>query len=182
MKLANQIKGFVRQPRALGAVIEEHSPWLSRRFLGAASNLAEPFVAGMGLGVETLGEESIEVSMPGFWRNQGEGGKIHPGALCTLGEFATRIFWEHHLDLRRSEMTVRRIHLRALSNVEGGVRALYRLSVSEREKLLHALRAEGAVDVECEVAIHDAGGKLAAQVEVEWRFAKPLALGPGSGS
>lgn len=180
--LIGELKDIVRNPRALGAMIEERSPWLSRRFLGAASNIAEPFLAGMGLRVERLTEESIEVSMPDSWRNQGEGGLLHTGALSTLGEFASRLYWEHHLDLKRSEMNPVRVHLRVLGRPKGDVRAAYRISVGEREKILHALRASGQTGVECEVSIHDAQEKLLAQVEVEWQFARPLALGAGSGA
>jgi hypothetical protein len=171
----------IRNPRVVSTWLEESSPWLSRRVLGAASNLAEPFVVGMGLDVVQLSEELIEVSLPGSWRNQGEGGAIHAGALSTLGEFTSRLYWEYHLDLRRSDLSFSRLQLRILGSpgntIRGDLRAIYRISVSEREKLLHRLRAEAKAETEAEISVYDSRGKLVALVEVDWTFVKQLSLG-----
>jgi hypothetical protein len=105
--LRADLKTFARHPRSVGALIESRSAWLNRKFLGAASNLVEPFLVGMGFSVASLTEDAVEVTMPGFLRNQGEVGQIHNAALAALGEFAARIFWEHHLDLRRQELRAR---------------------------------------------------------------------------
>lgn len=179
--LVEELRNIARNPRVLSALIEERSPWLNRRFLGAASNVAEPFTAGMGLKVVLLSEDCVEVAMPGWWRNQGEGGLVHPGALCVLGEFTSRLFWEHHLDLRHSELRSTRIQTRVLTRIQGDMRAVFRFAVSEREATLHRLRSEGRVEVESSVAVYNGDGRLVAQVEVEWDLARQRMLGAGHG-
>ncbi len=188
-KLPAGLKTLLRElrqnPRLLGGIVEESSPWLSRQVLGAASNLAEPFVAAMGLSVIELGEESITVSMPGWWRNQGELGVIHVGALCTLTEFTSRIYWEHHLDLRRSEMILSGLQVRpvggtrqrGLNHIKGALKARYHISTAERENVLHRLRAKGIAELDSEISVYDEGKKLVAEVQLEWRFARQLSLG-----
>lgn len=180
--LSEQLKTFARHPRALGALIESQSGWLNRKFLGAASNIVEPFLVGMGLSVESLTEDTVEISMPGFLRNQGEAGTIHNAALLALGEFSSRLYWEHHLDLHRSELTVCAISCRMLAKATGAMRGVFRLPVSEREQILLALRSEGYASAESQVSIYDISGKLIAEVEIEWRFARQLALSSGKES
>lgn len=181
-EVLEEMKTLLRHPRSLGAHLEERSPWLNRHFLGAASNLSEPFLVGMGLRVERLGEDAVEVILPGGWRNQGEGGLIHAGALATLGEFTSRLFWEHHLGLQYAEIEVVRVHLKSLARAAGDMRAVYRLPVSDREVILHRLRAQGRAEVSSEAAIYDRDARLVAEVEVEWRIQRHLALGPGNGA
>lgn len=178
--LLEEVRSVLRRPRVLGAAIEDKSPWLNRRFLGVASNLAEPFMAGMGLKVERLSEDVVEVSMPGWWRNQGENGSIHSGALTTLGEFTSRLFWEHHLDLRHSEANVEWIQLRILSRPTGDMTGVYRLPVSERESVMHRLRADGVAEMISETAIYESGGRLVAEVEVQWKLTRHLAISAGT--
>jgi acyl-coenzyme A thioesterase PaaI-like protein len=180
--VVDEVKNVARQPRSVGTWIEAKSPWLNRQFLSAASNLIEPFLVGMGLKVERLGEEIVEVSMPGFWRNQGEGGVIHTGALVSLGEFAMRLYWEYHLDVRRNEMQSKRVQMRLLVRPQGDMKAVFRLPVSEREEILHRLRAEGSATIETQTMIYDTKGRLIAEVEVDWELRKQLSLSAGVNS
>ena len=175
--LREEMKTFARHPRSVGALIESRSSWLNRKFLGAASNLIEPFLIGMGLSIASLTEDAVEVTMPGFLRNQGEVGQIHNAAVAALGEFAARIYWEHHLDLRRQELRARSVSVRVLARATGAVRAVFRFPVGEREAVLHGLRAKGSAEAESTISVYDAGGRLVAEVEVAWDFAKVLALG-----
>jgi hypothetical protein len=176
--LIRELRLFVRHPRTLGNWIEGKSPWLNRRFLGVASNFAEPFLIGMGLHVERLTEEAVEVSMPGIWRNQGEGGVIHSSALSTAGELAARLYWEYHLDLQRAEMSVGRVQLKMISGarVTGDIKAIFRMSTGEREATLHRLRADGQVQVESQTLIYDRSERLVAEVDVDWTLRRQLAL------
>ena len=168
---------FVRRPRALGAWIEARSPWLNRQFLGVASNLAEPFTAGMGLKVAKLGEDVAEVLLPDSWRNQGSAGGIHPAALAVLGEMAARIFWEHHLDLRAADAAVKRLQVRLLAPAKGELRGAYRISVAEREAILLKLRSDGRVEIETHTLVYDQAGRMIAEVEAELELHRQLALG-----
>jgi hypothetical protein len=178
-RLAEDLKHLAERPRAFGHWLEGQSPWLNRRFLGAASNIAEPFLVGMGLRVEKLGEDSAEVFMPGSWRNQGEGGWLHSSALSALGEFAVRLFWEYHLDLRKSEILASRVEVRILSRPSGDAKGVFRLPVAEREAILHRLRAEGQAEIDTQTMIYDMSGRLIAEVEVDWKLVRQLALGGG---
>lgn len=175
--LRADLKTFVRHPRSVGALIESRSAWLNRKFLGVASNLVEPFLVGMGFSVASLTEDAVEVTMPGFLRNQGEVGVIHNAALAALGEFAARIFWEHHLDLHRQELRASSVRVRVLARAMGAMRAVFRFPVGEREAVLHALRLKGSAETESIVSIYDSDGRLVAEVEVAWEFARQLALG-----
>lgn len=179
--LADQLRSFAKNPRALGAKIESHSPWLSRRFLGAASNFVEPFLVGMGLSVETLGEEIAEVKLPGHWRNQGEGGVVHNGALSALGEFTSRLYWEHHLDLRGPELYAKHVELRSLARARGDLRGVFRWSVASREEIQHRLRSTGEADAHATVSVYDDAGKLVAEIEIDWSITRQLSLGSGQG-
>ncbi len=181
-QLTEQLKTFARHPRAVGALIESRNAWLNRKFLGAASNLVEPFMLGTGLSIASLTEDSVEVTMPGFIRNQGEGGVIHNAALSALGEFAARIFWEHHLDLNRSELLASSVSLKIMAKASGPARAIFRLPVSEREAVLLTLRTETFAEAESLVSIYDSTGKLVAEVETEWKFSRRLALNSGAGA
>jgi hypothetical protein len=173
------LKMFARHPRSVGTLIESRSLWLNRKFLGAASNLVEPFIVGMGFSVASLSEDSVEVTMPGFLRNQGEMGVIHNSALSALGEFSARLFWEHHLDLRRQELRARSVSLRLIARAMGPMRAVFRFSVSEREAVLHHLRAETSADAESTVSVYDSDGRLVAEVEIGWEFSRQLTLMSG---
>lgn len=178
--VVEDVRTLAKRPRAISSWIETKSPWLNRQFLTAASNLIEPFLVGMGLRVEKIGEESVEVSMPDIWRNQGENGSIHTGAIVSLGEFTTRLYWEYHLDVRRSEMRTEAIRMRSISKSTGSLKAVFRMSVSEREAILHRMRAQGRADVETLASVYDRSGRLVAEVEVDWELWRPLALNPGS--
>jgi hypothetical protein len=153
---------------------------LNRRFLELASPLLEPFLAGMGLRVERLTEDMIEVFLPGTWKNRGIKSDIHIGALTALGDMAARLFWEHHLDLRDAEVRVERIEVRMVSRPSGDLRALYRVSTSERESVLYELRSQGRVAYASSSAIYDSAGRLVAEVEVGLVFVRQLALNASS--
>lgn len=171
-----EFKSLLRHPRAMGTFLDEKSPWLSRQFLGVASNLTEPFTAGMGLKIEKLSEDVAEVVLPGWWRNQAQGGALHVSALTTLGEYTSRVFWDHHLDVRYSELQMTQIQLRLLSRATGDVRAAYHLTVSEREAILHRLRSSEQVELMTPVSIYEKTGRLVAEVEVQWLMRRQLAL------
>lgn len=178
-ELTEELRSLLKHPRSVSSWIETKSPWLSRQFLGAASNFVEPFTVGMGLGVEKLTEDSVEVAMPGYLRNQGERGTVHVAALSVLGELAARLFWEYHLDLKSAELKATRVQTRLLARATGNMRGVFRLAVAEREAILHKLRAEGSARAESVTQVYDENGRMVAEVEVDWELAKQLALSAG---
>jgi len=177
LKGINELKEFARHPRALGFALDSRSPGLAKRLLGVASNWAEPFTLGMGLRVEQIGEDVIKVIMPDKWRNHGEGGVVHSAALAALGEFAVRLYWEYHLDLRFSEVESRRVQVRMLSRPSGTMKGVFRLPVVDREAILHRLRPDYRAEVETQTLVYDGDGRLMAEVEVDWYLSRRLALG-----
>lgn len=178
-ELIDELKTVARHPRRLRFLLDRHVPRLSRRFLGAASNWTEPFTIGMGFRVEKLGEDAVEVRMPGGWRNQGDGGVVHSSALSALGEFAVRLYWESHLDLRHAGAQSSRVQVRVLSRPVGAMRGVFRLPVADREAILHRLRADNRADIETQTRIYDRDGRLVAEVDVDWQLSRQLALGSG---
>ncbi len=178
--LPDQLRDVLENPRALGSLLEEKSPFLGRQLLSAASNLFEPFSAAMGLRVLQLSEERIEVVLPDWWRNHDSEGSLHNGALSVLGEFTARLFWERHLDLRRAQMRVRRIEVKFLKKISGEARATLQMSEAEREGVLFRLRSQGEVTVESAVSIYDSKEQLAAQLQIDWQFTRAKELPPGS--
>lgn len=179
--LVPSLRASLRNPRRMGSLLEEYNPWLSRRLLGAASNLADPYVAGMGLAIERLEEDGIAVTMPHRWRNRGEGGVVHVGALTTLAEFTSRLYWERNLNLGRHEMQVVNLAAKFLAEVESDTRATMDFAETEREAALFRFRSEGETLVPCLVKIFESQGRLIAEVTVEWRLTRPMALPSGQG-
>lgn len=175
-KIAEELRTFVRQPRSLATLLESQSPWLGRQFLGVASNIVEPFLVGTGVSVTAIGEEVAEVSLPNIWRNQTERGVIHTAAVAAIGELASRLYWERHLDLRHSELQTVSVNTRLVGSTRDSLKAVFRASVGEREEVLHKLRAEGRAETAGSVSVYDTSGKLVAEVDVEWTITKQLAL------
>lgn len=176
-ELRHSLRQSLRHPRQFGTWLEEHNPWLSRQVLSAASNLADPYLVGMGLTIERLDENGVDVRMPDRWRNRGEGGAAHVGALTTLAEFASRVYWERNLNLNRHDMHVVQLTAQFLAPADGDIRAVMGFSEGEREAALFRFRAEGEVVVPAEVKIFESQGRLIADIVVEWRLTRPLALG-----
>jgi acyl-coenzyme A thioesterase PaaI-like protein len=175
-----ELKEFALHPstsvRSFGLLLDERSPWLGRHFLGAASKWAEPFTVGMGFKVQKIGEDAVEVRLPGKWRNQGAGGVVHSAALAALGEFAVRLYWEHHLDVRHSGVESKRMQVRILSRPVGEMKAVFRLPVVDREAILHRLRTQQHVDTETQVHVYDSAGRLIAEVDADWFLCRRLTL------
>jgi hypothetical protein len=179
--MVEELRTVLQNPRELAVLLESRSPWLSRKLLGAASNILEPFLAGTGLAVERMDEALVEARLPGWWRNQGESGVIHTAAIAALGEFTSRIYWEHHLDLRRSEISLHRVEARVLQRALGDLTGIYRMPVQEREAILLQLRRERVARVGAEVSVYDRQGRLVSQVELDWHLERNPALASGAG-
>jgi acyl-coenzyme A thioesterase PaaI-like protein len=172
------LRSYVLHPRRIGIWLEEHNPWLSRHFLSAASNVVDPYIAGMGLRIENLSETMIEVVLPRRLRNRGEGGVAHVGALTTLAEFTSRLYWERHLNLNRHEMMVSEIQARFLAETGGETRAVFSFNETDREAVLFRLRSEATVLVPCQVGVYETdGGRLVAEITVEWLLSRAKELG-----
>jgi acyl-coenzyme A thioesterase PaaI-like protein len=178
-QVAPDWKTYVENPRLVSGWLEQHSPRLSRALLSAASNFSDPHLVGMGLQVRKLTDETVEVSLPRRWKNQAGAGKVHIGALATLAEMASRVFWERHLDPLLNNLRVSEINARFLRETERDTRAVLRLSEAERETILFRLRSENDISIENEISIYDEREQLIAEVVVHWQFTRAAALPPG---
>jgi acyl-coenzyme A thioesterase PaaI-like protein len=179
--LMTELRAMVRQPRRLAPWVERYNPALSRRFLGVASNWAEPFLAGIGFKVEQLNEEQIEILMPASWRTRGADGCVHSGALAALGELTSRLYWEHALDssvptaISATEspdevagLQPKAVATRMFKRAEGEMRAVYRIDEPEREEHLRQLRSGSDLEFAATTSIYDSGAALVAEVDVTW--------------
>ena len=178
--LQTQLQDIIDNPQKLGAMIEEKSPRLSRELLSVASNITDPFVIGMGLHISKLEEDLVEVTLPQRWKNLAEGGEFHTGALCTLAEFTSKVYWDRHLSAMAARRRVRRIEAQILQVARGNLIARYSLSSAEREAFLFKLRTEQEPILDALVKVYDSQEKLIAEVTIDWQFAAQLALGSSS--
>lgn len=175
--LQTQVQDLLNNPRKVTALLEEKSPRLSRELLSVASNITDPFVVGMGLQITKLQDDLVEVSLPQRWKNLAEGGEFHTGALCTLAEFTSKVYWSRHA--ASSHKRVQKIEAQILQPARGNLIARYSLSSSEREGFLFKLRTERAPIIDSLIKIYDSQEKLIAEVTIDWQFASQLALEGG---
>ena len=172
-----EIRAWVENPQRIGVLLEEHSPWLSRKFLSAASNLVDPFVIGMGIQIDVLNEEQVSVRLPNRWRNRAALSKVHVGALLTVAEFAGRVYWERHVHFRQAVLRVARINSSFFKETDSDITAVFKISEADREAALFRFRSENEVKFETEVALYDCKEQLVSQVQVEWSLIRRLVLG-----
>ncbi len=175
--LQTQMQDLISNPQKVAALIEEKSPRLSRELLSVASNITDPFVVGMGLQISKLEEDLVEVTLPQRWKNLTDSGDFHTGALCTLAEFTSKVYWDRHLSALATRRRVRRLEAQILQSPRGSLVARYSLSSSEREAFLFKLRTEQEPMIDALVKIYDSHDKLIAEVSIDWQFAAQLALG-----
>ena len=171
-----------RLHKSIGHLLEERSPALSRAFLSAASSLATPFAAGMGLTVERLDDLGCVAKMPDWWRNRDENGGAHPAAVATLAQFATRSYWDRHLDPRATRVRLSRLDCRfptppTSGPATGALQAEFAFADDAREGVLFHLRGNGRVEAVCVAQVFDSAGRRVAEVEVEWEFTVVSLLG-----
>lgn len=175
--LQTQFQDLINNPQKVAALLEEKSPRLSRELLSVASNITDPFLAGMGLQISKLEEDLVEVTMPQRWKNQADGGEFHTGALCTLAEFTSKVYWDRHSSALGARRKIRRLECQILNPSRGALSARYSLSSAEREAFLFKLRTEKEPTIDSLVKIYDSQEKLVAEVSIDWQFAAQLALG-----
>ena len=175
--LQSQLQDLINNPQKVAALIEEKSPRLSRELLSVASNMTDPFVVGMGLQISKLEEDLVEVTLPQRWKNLTDSGDFHTGALCTLAEFTSKIYWDRHLSSSAARRRVRKLDAQILQTPRGNLVARYSLSSSEREAFMFKLRTEQEPMIDALVKIYDSQDKLIAEVTIDWQFAAQLALG-----
>ncbi len=206
--IANRLEGtvveLISELRTEVSLIRKHpgaiGPWLEttpligtslKRFLtlpllSVASKISHPFTLPLGLKIENLSEEVVEVTLPLRWNTRGgKDGAAHPGAVATLGEFCSRLFFEYQLDLKSIVLESRDVQLRFLGKPSVNsprLLGIFRLPEADREATLLELRRTGHVEFETETQIYDAKGLRIAEVEVTWKLTQRLALGPGGKS
>lgn len=178
--LQSQIHDLMNNPQKISALIEEKSPRLSRELLSVASNITDPFVVGMGLQISKLEEDLVEVTLPQRWKNLSESGDFHTGALCTLAEFTSKVYWDRHLSSQAAWRRVKRLDAQILQSPRGNLISRYSLSSAEREAFLFKLRTEQEPVIDALVKIYDSQEKLIAEVMIDWQFSAQLALGSSS--
>jgi hypothetical protein len=135
----------------------------------------------MGLKVSRFTGDAIEVSLPAGWRNRGEGGRIHSGAIAALGESTVRMYWDFHLDLKISDVEARRVSMQVLTSPESDLKAVFRLPEVDREAILHRLRVDRSLSLETRTLIYDSVDRLVAEVDIDWHLSRRLTLSGATG-
>ncbi len=171
----------VLNPRALSPYIEKLPPALKNRFLDLASLVNDPFVATMGLKVLSWEDLKVEMRLPDSFQNLDASKKLHIGAIATLAELTSRLFWERHLDPKLSKMYAKSMNVDILNKEFGSLRSLFTCSLPEIEEMLFELRSKGELEIESEVQIFD-DQKLIAKAIVGWIFKQKITLSQNSSS
>ncbi len=162
-------------PRALSPYIEGLPSLIKNRFLDLASLVNDPFVATMGLKVLSWEDLKVEISLPNHFQNRDASGNLHIGAMSTLAELTSRLFWERHLDPKLAKMQVVSVAIDILNREFTSVRSLYTTDVHDLEAKLFKLRASGELSIENEIQIFD-GQKLIAKSTIGWAFQQKVTI------
>jgi acyl-coenzyme A thioesterase PaaI-like protein len=190
-KMANKVEELkaitqqiLQNPRRLSTLLEEKSPWLGeqvrKELLSAASNFSDPFLVGMGLQIEKMNEDGLEVRLPQRWKNSAGGGFVHIGALCAAAEFTSRVYWERHLNPAGCESRVVNLQCHFLRAAQNSIKIIYHIGDAEREALLFRVRNEESVSFESLVVIYDDEEQLICEATIDWNFRRKNILGSGS--
>ena len=162
----------------IGHLIEAKSPALSRAFFSAASSLATPFTAGMGIAIIRLDDHGCSAILPDWWRNRDDDGLIHASALHALALLTARTYWSRHVDGAAMELRLVAADMRLQAEPRGALRAEFALAESDRERALFSARSEGRAKISCSARVYLSAGALAAEIETEWEItARPLLAG-----
>ncbi len=162
-------------PRALSPYIDKLPANLKNKFLDLASLINDPFVATMGLKVISWEDLKVEIHLPDSFQNRDASQHLHIGAISTLAELTSRLFWERHLDPKLSKMQSISVNVDILNQDYGSLRSLFTCTLSDIEEKLFELRSKGALECENEVQIFD-GQKLIAKATLGWKFNQKIAI------
>lgn len=166
-------------PRALSPYIDRLPPSLKNRFLDLASLINDPFVATMGLKVLSWEDLKVEIHLPDSFQNRDASQKLHIGAISTLAELTSRLFWERHLDPKLATMQSVSVHVDILNKEFGSLRSLFTCGLAEIEEKLFELRSKGTLSCESEVQIFDEQ-KLIAKATLGWSFYQKKSIASSS--
>ena len=175
------LRASLMNPRALSPYIDKLPTPLKNRFLDLASLVNDPFVATMGLKVLSWEDLKVEIYLPDSFQNRDASKKLHIGAISTLAELTSRLFWERHLDPKLSNMQVTSVHVDILNKDFSALRSLFAVNLAEIEALLFELRSKGELSTESEVQIFD-DQKLIAKATLGWLFKQKIAISQKSSS
>ncbi len=168
-------------PRALSPYIDHLPASLKNRFLDLASLINDPFVATMGLKVLSWEDLKVEIRLPDSFQNLDSAKRLHIGAISTLAELTSRLFWERHLDPKLANMQAVSVHVEILNKDFNSLRSLFTCSLVQIEEMLFELRSKGELSTESEVQIFDQE-KLIAKARIGWLLQQKIAISQNSKS
>ncbi len=166
-------------PRALSSYIDRLPASLKNRFLDLASLINDPFVATMGLKVLSWEDLKVEIHLPDSFQNRDASQKLHIGAISTLAELTSRLFWERHLDPKLATMQSVSVHVEILNKEYGSLRSLLTCTLPDIEEKLFELRSKRTLSCESDVQIFD-DQKLVATATLGWILKQKTTLSAGS--
>ncbi len=174
--------GELVHPYEVAHLIDEVSPWLSKKWISISGDFLAPHRLGMGLKVRQRSHTQIELVLPARWKNRSQSGRVHPGAMVTLAQECLEIFWSGHVNPINTQMEIGEFNGRFFQPVFGEVRARFHIKESELEENLFELKKNRFVQLLNEVEIFSSQDQLLALVSCKILLQKQGALPPSSSS
>jgi len=159
--------------------IEQWSPFLAKKIWSLTPFLDSPFIIALGLKIQNLTNETVEVQVPSTLQNRNEWGELHSSVLISAAQFASQIIWKRHIRPQFEEMTLTDLQSHFVSRPsksKAHVRA--KLAETEREAVLRKLKVGELVTHEMALVITDDKDQILANINCTWSFrpVRPVAL------
>lgn len=150
--------------------IEQWSPLLAKKIWSLTPFITAPFILALGLKIENLTDNTVEIRIPFAPQNKNEEGNLHPAALITASQFASQVLWRRHVTNKLETMTL--IGLNSDFHKVGRTRAFIRaaLDETEREEILRKMKSGESPSHEMVVVIVDDKNQSLGQINCTWEF------------
>lgn len=142
-----------------------------RAVLNRLLNRMIPFNRPHGFAIEELGEHSLKVRLPYRKSNFNHIKGLHACALATLAEFTTGFMLVRKLDARHYRLIMKKLEMNY--HYQGKSDAVAYFEIPDEwlsDKVLTPLQHSEAVEVVCEVQLHDAHQNHLATGFVSWHI------------
>lgn len=144
---------------------------LYMRILNWSLDRMIPFNKPHRFRIIAIDDYSIQVRIPYRTRNFNHIRGLHACALATISEFTTGFLLVSRLDQKKYRLIMRRLEMEY--HYQGKMDAVASFSFSPewlQEKIMVPLQSQDAVEVICEVKIHDTAGNHLTTGHVYWQI------------
>ncbi|GIV36935.1 MAG: hypothetical protein KatS3mg032_1314 [Cyclobacteriaceae bacterium] len=144
---------------------------LWRWVLNRALHRFIPFNRPHRFTIEALGDDFVQVRLPFRKNNLNHIRGLHACALATLAEYTTGFMLVQKLNARQYRLIMKKLEMEY--HYQGKSDAVARFGITHhwlQEKVMEPLRHREAVEVVCEVTLHDAQHNHLATGKVCWHI------------